>query len=259
MNTAATSTLGEVGSLLRVVILTAITLQGLLSLLLIPRFYVLGESPLSAIWHGVFYAVSAFNNVGFTPHSNGLVPYEMDLWILIPLMLGVFVGSLGFPVIMVLAAHRLNHRRWTLHAKLTLLTTTILLLSGTVLWLLFEWNNQRTIGGEDVGEKIVNALFASVMMRSGGMNLVEPSDMQPVTVLLTDALMFAGGGSASTAGGIKVTTIAVMFLAIFARCAATRRCAPLPPPAREHHARGDIGGRARCHAGGGGGGGAAGH
>lgn len=216
MNTAATSTLGEVGSLLRVVILTAITLQGLLSLLLIPRFYVLGEGPLSAIWHGVFYAVSAFNNVGFTPHSNGLVPYEMDLWILIPLMLGVFVGSLGFPVIMVLAAHRLNHRRWTLHAKLTLLTTTILLLSGTVLWLLFEWNNQRTIGGEDVGEKIVNALFASVMMRSGGMNLVEPSDIQPVTVLLTDALMFAGGGSASTAGGIKVTTIAVMFLAIFA-------------------------------------------
>jgi len=216
MNTAAASTLGEVGSLLRIVILTAISLQGLISLLLVPRFYVLGETLPSAIWHGVFYAVSAFNNAGFTPHSNGLVPYEMDLWLLGPLMLGVFLGSLGFPVIMVLLAHRFNYRRWTLHTKLTLLVTTILLLAGTVLWLAAEWNNVRTIGQMGSGEKLVNALFASVMMRSGGFNLVDPQDMEPVTVLLTDALMFAGGGSASTAGGIKVTTIAVMFLAIIA-------------------------------------------
>ena len=216
MNTAGTSALGEVRSLLRIVILTAISLQALISILLVPRFMVLGESVSSAVWHGVFYAVSAFNNAGFTPHSDGLVPYHMDLWILGPLMLGVFLGSLGFPVIMVLLAHRHNYRKWNLHTKLTLLVTVILLVVGTLLWLASEWNNVRTVGHAGTGEKIVNALFASVMTRSGGFNLVDPNQMEPASVLLTNALMFAGGGSASTAGGIKVTTIAVMFLAIAA-------------------------------------------
>ncbi|MFP3571459.1 potassium transporter TrkG, partial [Paraburkholderia sp. SIMBA_030] len=69
---------------------------------LIPRFLVLGEPFWEAVWHGIFYAISSFNNAGFTPHSDGVVPYETDLWILVPLMLGVFLGSLGFPVVMVL-------------------------------------------------------------------------------------------------------------------------------------------------------------
>lgn len=216
MNTTGASALGEVGSLLRIVILTAISLQGLIALLLIPRFYILGESPLSSIWHGVFYAVSAFNNAGFTPHSDGLVPYETDLWILGPLMAGVFLGSLGFPVIMVLLAHRWNTKKWNLHTKLTLMVTTILLVVGAFLWLLTEWNNPKTIGSLSFGDKMIHGVFASVMTRSGGMNLVDQNDIHQATMLLTDALMFAGGGSASTAGGIKVTTIAVMFLAIFA-------------------------------------------
>jgi trk system potassium uptake protein TrkH len=85
-----------------------------------------------------------------------------------------------------------------------------------VLWALMEWDNTRTIGGMDLGDKITHSLFASVMTRSGGFNLVDQNQMESTTMLLTDALMFAGGGSASTAGGIKVTTIAVMFLAIIA-------------------------------------------
>lgn len=216
LNSSGASALGEVSSLLRIVILTAISLQGVIALFLIPRFYVLGESVLSSIWHGIFYAVSAFNNAGFTPHSDGLVPYETDLWILIPLMAGVFTGSLGFPVIMVLLAHRFNVKKWNLHTKLTVLTTSILLFAGTFLWLIFEWSNPRTLGKMPLGEKLIQGLFASTMTRSGGFNLVDQNDIHQVTVLLTDALMFAGGGSASTAGGIKVTTIAVMFLAIMA-------------------------------------------
>ncbi len=79
-----------------------------------------------------------------------------------------------------------------------------------------EWDNLRTIGYMDLGDKITHSLFASVMTRSGGFNLVDQNHMDSTTMLLSDALMFAGGGSASTAGGIKVTTIAVMFLAIVA-------------------------------------------
>jgi Trk-type K+ transport system membrane component len=79
-----------------------------------------------------------------------------------------------------------------------------------------EWDNARTIGTLSFNDKVFHAVFASVQVRSGGFNLVDQNQMESTTMLLTDALMFAGGGSASTAGGIKVTTIAVMFLAIAA-------------------------------------------
>ncbi|WP_307582941.1 TrkH family potassium uptake protein [Paeniglutamicibacter psychrophenolicus] len=216
MNTSAASTLGEVGSLLRIVITTSVAIEVALALMLIPRFLILGEPVGEAVWHGIFYSISSFNNAGFTPHSDGLVPYETDLWILVPLMLGVFLGSLGFPVLMVLLAHRFNTRKWSLHAKLTLVVTGMLLVGGALLWAAAEWTNPDTIGYMSNGDKVIHSVFASVMTRSGGFNLVDQGEMHQVTMLLSNALMFAGGGSASTAGGIKVTTIAVMFLAIFA-------------------------------------------
>lgn len=208
--------LGEVGTLLRIVITTSVAVEVVLALALIPRFMIFGEPFWLAVWHGVFYSISAFNNAGFTPHSDGLVPYGTDLWILVPLMVGVFVGSLGFPVILILVQYRHHVRKWSLHTKLTINVSLILLFAGMVLWGLMEWSNSETIGGLSASDKIINALFASVMTRSGGFNLVDQAQMEPTTMLLTDALMFAGGGSASTAGGIKVTTIAVMFLAILA-------------------------------------------
>jgi len=208
--------LGEVGALLRIVIVTSVVIEAVLAGALVPRFLSLGESFGQSLWHGIFYSISAFNNAGFTPHSDGIVPYETDLWILVPLMVGVFLGSLGFPVVMVLQQNGLNWKKWNLHTKLTIQVSLILLAAGAVLWGLLEWNNVRTIGSMSVGDKITHSLFASVMTRSGGFNLVDQNHMDSATMLLSDALMFAGGGSASTAGGIKVTTIAVMFLAIVA-------------------------------------------
>ena len=211
-----TGRLGEVGHLLRIVFSTAVVIELALAAAMAPRFMVLGESFGQALWHSVFYSISAFNNAGFTPHSDGLVPYEYDLWVLAPIMTGVFIGSLGFPVIMVLLQSRLRTRSWNLHTKLTVLVSLILFAAGAVLWALFEWFNERTLSGMGIGEKILHALFASVMMRSGGFSLVDMADQDASTLLITDMLMFAGGGSASTAGGIKVTTIAVIFLAIVA-------------------------------------------
>ncbi|GAP60492.1 ktr system potassium uptake protein B [Arthrobacter sp. Hiyo1] len=208
--------LGEVGTLLRIVISTSVTIEAVLAIAMIPRFLTLGEDFWQAVWHGVFYSISSFNNAGFTPHSDGIVPYETDLWILVPLMLGVFLGSLGFPVMLVLRRHGLNWRKWSLHTKLTIQVSLILLIAGAVLWALMEWDNTNTIANMSVGDKITHSIFASVMTRSGGFNLVDQGHMDSTTRLLSDALMFAGGGSASTAGGIKVTTIAVMFLAIVA-------------------------------------------
>jgi Trk-type K+ transport system membrane component len=214
MNTAGR--LGEVGTLLRIVITTSIVIEGVLALILIPRFLVLGESFWNAVWHGLFYAISAFNNAGFTAHAEGIIPFENDLWILVPIMVGVFLGSLGFPVVMVLLQNGLNWKKWNLHTKLTIEVSLILFAAGTLLWAVMEWDNARTIGTLSFNDKVFHAVFASVQVRSGGFNLVDQNQMESTTMLLTDALMFAGGGSASTAGGIKVTTIAVMFLAIAA-------------------------------------------
>lgn len=208
--------LGEVKPLLKIVVLTSLISEAALALVLVPRFIIAEQSWLGGLWHGIFYAVSSFNNAGFVSHPEGLAGFEQDLWILIPIMVGVFVGSFGFPVFMVLMAIGWKPRRWSLHAKLTLLGTSLLLVFGAVIWGAFEWSNSDTVGNMPPGQKILNAIFASVMMRSGGFSLIDPSETSAVTLLATDALMFVGGGSASTAGGIKVTTLAVLFLAIFA-------------------------------------------
>ncbi len=106
--------------------------------------------------------------------------------------------------------------RWQLTAKLTVVTTLFFFGFGAFFWGIFEWNNPATIGNYSAGDKVLNAIFASVMMRSGGFNLVDMSSITPVSTLLTDMLMFIGGGSGSTAGGVKVTTIAVIALSILA-------------------------------------------
>jgi trk system potassium uptake protein TrkH len=211
-----TTKLGEVQSLLKIVIVTTLVLELALALVLVPRFAIVEQSWSGGLWHGVFYAISAFNNAGFVITPGGLEAFDGDMWILIPVMVGVFVGSFGFPVFMVLMLTKGRWRRWNLHTKITLATSTLLLIAGALIWGVLEWSNSATIGDFSVGDRIFHALFASTMTRSGGFSLTDPALSTPATLLASDALMFVGGGPASTAGGIKVTTIAVLFLAIVA-------------------------------------------
>ena len=210
------SGLGEVGSLLRVVILTSSALEASIALILVPRFLVLGESAPVAVWHGVFYAISSFNNAGFVTHEQGMVPFAEDLWLGLPIVIGVFIGSLGFPVILNVARLRRHPRRWSLHSKLTLTTSALLVVLGAAMIGAFEWTNPRTLGALQLPGKVLALLMAGVMPRSGGFSTIDTGDMREASWFMTDALMFVGGGSASTAGGIRVTTLAVMVLAILA-------------------------------------------
>ncbi|MCG2797819.1 MAG: TrkH family potassium uptake protein [Cellulomonas sp.] len=208
--------LGEVGSLIRTVILTSTSLELIIALVLLPRFRLEGQGWGEASWHSVFFAVSAFNNAGFVPTAEGLAPYASDWWVLAPIIVGVFIGSLGFPVILDIG-HRLRRpRRWSLHSKLTITTSLILLGTGSVLVAAFEWTNPNTFAPLSGNATALASLFAGVMPRSGGFSTVDIGQMHEGTWLVMDALMFVGGGSASTAGGIKVTTLAVMMLAIVA-------------------------------------------
>ncbi|MET9130773.1 TrkH family potassium uptake protein [Streptomyces antibioticus] len=172
-------------------------------------------------YSGLFHAVSAFNNAGFGLHVDSLTPYAQDPWVTLPVALAVILGGLGFPVLLELLRHRTRRRltgrrNWTLHTRMTLVTTGVLLLTGTVLTCLLEWTNPGTLGRFDWDEKLLNGFFHSAMSRTAGFNAVDIGAMHASTLLMTCTLMFIGGGSAGTAGGIKVTTFAVLAAAIAA-------------------------------------------
>ncbi|MDR0505109.1 MAG: TrkH family potassium uptake protein, partial [Bifidobacteriaceae bacterium] len=216
------SGLGQVGALVRAVALTSVVIELVIAAALFSRFTALDHSRPQAAWHAIFYGVSAFNNAGFTPSVEGLRPHQADWLVLCPIMVGVFVGALGFPVILNIARHLRQPRRWALHTKLTLTTAGLLALVAPILIGAFEWNDPRTMGSLSVPTKILNALFAGLVPRTAGFNLLPETLMEPQSLLTQEALMFVGGGSASTAGGIKVTTLAVMLLAIRAEARGDR-------------------------------------
>ena len=219
--------LGDVRGLLKTVFISVIAIEIVLAAIIIPRLYLAGLTPVEALWQGGYLAASAFTNTGFVPLVDGLSPFLNDPVMVFTIGIGVFLGSLGFPVIYAVARairtgrrrrkkQTLDHARIGMHAKLTLATTTILLVVGALAIAALEWGNEKTLGSQDAGFRPMTALFTSMMARSGGFNTVDTTEFGSATLLVLDMLMFVGGGSASTAGGIKVTTLAILFLAALA-------------------------------------------
>ncbi len=215
VNEGQTVRLGEVGVLLRTVALSTLVIEAVLALILYPGLVMAGIPPLAALWEAPYYAAMSFTNTGFTPNTGGVAVFADDYLVLITLMTGVFLGSIGFPVIYTLAKHRWHAKRWSLHAKLTLVTTILLFFAGAAMFLLLEYGNPRTFGSMDALDTTVQAGFLSAMTRSGGFSVIEIRDLHGSSQLVATMLMFVGGGSASTAGGIKVTTLAVLAIAVW--------------------------------------------
>ncbi|MFD4422315.1 TrkH family potassium uptake protein [Agromyces sp. NPDC058484] len=208
--------LGEVGGLLVTVAVSTLTIEAVIMLGMIPSVLAAGYDLGTSAWYSVYYSVSAFTNTGFAPNAAGPVEFFEDYWFQSLLMLDVFLGSVGFPVIFALARLWRTPRRWSVHVKLTLATTVILFVLGALAFLVLEYDNPKTYGGFSFGKTLFESLFMSAMTRSGGFSTIDMADLYPSSLLVSDMLMFVGGGSASTAGGIKVTTLAVLFLAAFA-------------------------------------------
>ena len=205
--------LGEIGALLATVALSALIIELALTAALIPRLLIYGLDPWSAIWKSFYFAASAFTNTGFVPTVEGVQPFAADPWFLSVIAIGVFLGSLGFPVIFALLRRFRTRSRLSIHVRITVFMTLILIVLGAIAILILEWENGLTIGGQDPAVRPMTALFSSIMTRSGGFSTISVGDMHGSSLLVMDMLMFVGGGSASTAGGIKVTTLAVLFLA----------------------------------------------
>lgn len=208
--------LAEVGGVLRTILVTSTTFEALTFLALVPYMLANDHGIGQSLWLGLFYAVSAFNNAGFVPEPLGTAQYLGDPFFTVPIGIAVFVGSLGFPVILVVVRKWRTPKRWSLHAKLTLSTSGLLFAIGALSLGFLEWNNPDTLGPHSIGTKLLASAFASVMPRSGGFSTLDVGAMEPETHLFLDLLMFIGGGSGSVGGGIKVTTFALLVLSIWA-------------------------------------------
>ncbi|WP_199042752.1 TrkH family potassium uptake protein [Glycomyces salinus] len=209
----------ELGEL-RGVILRAFAIAGivefLVSIALSLRFHFgYGMGRFEAFWQGLFHGVSAFNNGGFSLFSDSLMGFAHDPWIIAPVSAAAILGGLGMPVIFEVTRRGWGRRKWTLHSKMTLTGTGILFLGGWFVFLAFEWSNPGTLGPMGWHEKLLPSFFQSAMLRTTGFNSIDVGQMQEHSLLVSIVLMFIGGGAASTAGGIKVTTFFVLLWVIW--------------------------------------------
>lgn len=215
--------LGDLRRVILGILRTALAVEAVVAVVIAVRFHLAYDVDVGrSAWFGVFHSVSAFNNAGFGLRSDSLMSYATDPLIIWPIGAAIVVGGLGFPVLLELRrvlAHRYEatsaRRVLSVHTRLTLATYGVLLVIGVVAFVLLEWTNQRTVGGWSVVDKITGAGFHGITVRTAGFNTLDISQMRTQSWLVSDALMFIGGGSAGTAGGIKVATFALLAVIVW--------------------------------------------
>lgn len=206
------TSLGSLLELVKVLLVISLCMEGVGMLVLATQWI-----PEFGFWEGLyrslFYAVSAFNNAGFSLESDSLSAYVGNPVINLTITVLFITGGLGFAVLADL--HQKRHfQQLSLHTKLMLTGTLILIPVSMLLILLLEWRNPATLAGlPDWGERLWAAWFQAATPRSAGFNTLDIQALHPATVALLTGLMFIGGGSSSTAGGIKLTTFIVLILA----------------------------------------------
>jgi potassium uptake TrkH family protein len=182
-----------------------------------------------ALGHGIFHAISSFNNAGFALYSDSMIRFARDPWIIVPLFITVALASLGFPVLAEIRERLKDKfkkwrdqrfvserpRQWSLNTRIVLWSSGALTVFGAVFIGVLEWNNPGTLGPLGPVDKVFDSIFASVMPRTAGFNSIDVSQMNPASWIITEILMFIGGASASTAGGIKLGTFVILIFIIY--------------------------------------------
>lgn len=193
------------------------------SLRFVPEF-----GPVKGIWYSVFHAVSAFCNAGIDIiGTSSLAPYLTDPLINVTTMGLIILSGLGFPVwwevsswLKARAGKRKDsealRKRMSLHARIVLTATAGLILGGTVLILILDWNHPSSLGPLEIPQKVMAALFQSVTTRTAGFETIPQKDFSNASAMVSMVLMFIGGSPMGTAGGVKTTTVAVVALMVWA-------------------------------------------
>jgi trk system potassium uptake protein TrkH len=200
--------------LTKYVILTTFMIEGigafLLSFKFIPQF---GFA--KGLAFSVFHSISAFCNAGFDIMGNytSLTSFVTDPLVNMVIMGLILIGGIGFSVIIDIARNK-QYKKLSVHSKLVIMTSLVLLGAGFILFLAIEWNNPATLGELTIPQKILGAMFQSVTPRTAGFNTIPIDQLETPSKLITMVLMFIGGSPGSTAGGVKTTTVGIMILTI---------------------------------------------
>lgn len=210
-------TIGDIKSLIKSVISLTVITEIVGAVVLSFRFVPLVHNLRRGIYMAVFTSVSAYCNAGFDlmgciSPSSSLTNINYDAVVLITVSLLIIIGGLGFFVWEDVRKCKFNLKKLKEHSKLVIVSTLILILLGTVLMLIFEYDNQ--LKDMSFFQKLLNAFFCSVTPRTAGFNSIDIRAMTGQSKLVTIVLMFIGGSSGSTAGGVKTSTIAILLLCV---------------------------------------------
>lgn len=179
---------------------------------------------LNGMFKALFLSISAFCNAGFDilgtvgMEFGSLAPFAKMAYVLLPIIFLIVLGGIGYATIVEIAnkfRQENKRKKLTFQTKIILSVTGFLILGGTLLFAIFEWNNPDTIGNMSVFDKIINCLFQSVTPRTAGFEVFKQANLTSASKIVTDILMFIGGSPGSIAGGVKTTTIFVLFIAAF--------------------------------------------
>lgn len=168
-----------------------------------------------ALWYGIFHSISAFNNAGFSLFTDNMIGYKSDTLVLGVISFLIILGGLGYFVVIELHENRKFSKRITIHTRIVVIGTIFLILFGMILFLSIEWNNPKTLGELSVYDKLLNSLFLSVNFRTAGFNSMDLSGLRDSSLFYSTLLMMTGAGQGGTAGGMKITTIAVIIIMVY--------------------------------------------
>lgn len=213
-----TFSLQGVISHVRYMLFFTLAVQGGAALILMTQFipiYGIG----TGIYYGIFHAISAFNNAGFDLLGNftSVTVLNTNKVVLMTLGTLINIGGLGYLVwreIISSIRSKKKLKNFSLHSKVVLTISLTLVLFGSLIFLIFEWNNPATMQGMRFSDKIVNSYFSATTPRTAGFNSISNSEMSPAGKLLTMAYMFIGGSPGSTAGGVKTTTLGIVIFTL---------------------------------------------
>jgi trk system potassium uptake protein TrkH len=209
--------LGGVNSLVKRVALFTLAAEVIGAGLLTLSYIGSGVDGPAPLWFGIFHSISAFNNAGFdlmgSIGESSLNGFVTDYGVLGTIGVLIVLGGLGYAIVEDVVRKR-SWGKLALETKVVVLTTISLLIAGTVLIGAFEWNNPETLGQLRPDQRLLNAAFESVTLRTAGFSAVDTGSLLNATLFVVIALMFIGGASGSTAGGIKVNTFSALMIAI---------------------------------------------
>lgn len=219
-----TDNIGGIVRLFKDILIGTLVIEGIGAVILSLRFIpVMGVK--EGIYSGIFHSISSFCNAGFdilgrlSPDSS-LTLFATDGIVCITIALLVIIGGIGFFVWEDIKKNKLKYKNYRLHTKIVLCVSAALLIGGTIVFLLLEYNN--SFAGYNFVQKLNLAFFCSVTPRTAGYYVVNPASLSQASKLLTIILMFIGGSSGSTAGGVKTSTIAVLFICMWSSLKNTR-------------------------------------